>query len=1016
MDALCGAAYGLVKIPRNTDSTGLIVVACKDLKLRAYDIEGTPVWTSSDLYGSNIDKDFSVNVSFADFNNDGFPEVYVRNKIYDATNGQLLGTASGGTNTGSAWAHWSHNTATQWQLSAPIAADVTGDQRLELILGNEIYDVNITSRASTVNPVTRIRMKTPPAGVVQDGHTQVADFNNDGRPDIFISNRTEEGISATVHAYVWDVYNDTVSKPISIATNMSGKSIPLIADMDNDGKLEVLIQCGVAADVTPGNGTTFRYRCYEYDSNTKSFSFVWDFAPSEDSYSNTATLFNFNLDGENEILLTDQSHVRILNAKTGSEISVLAFTENTFMQYPVIADVDADGSADLVAVGSDRLNIFKSSTAMSWAPARKVWNQYMYNAVNINEDLTVPAIQFNPATILPGIDGLLGTNDDVRPYNNFLQQQTVLNTRGTPLWLTPDAKFVGTPVVTYYGDGDSLVISAELTNIGDASLIAPFYIAAYKNSVTAVNKMTTDSAMIALNVDEIMPTTLTIRNFSSYTSLTKIIVRINDKGGAAYVQQECEDNNNTFEYNSVRLPKAANDTVATLINTEITKDVKFNDTIPADCPSPVLAIAVVPTKGVASPVGDQIKYTPQTGFYGVDSLVYRLTCTTDKTEAKVYIVVNKPKKDAYIDCPGTDVTVEFEDINNVEYKWYASETASMQNGATLNTHTCAAPSEWWIEAQYKGKTVKPRFKVTVNAYLELKAGSIGKDDTICYNTVPESFNNVSSANGGYGTTVYQWQYSENNGANWNDVIGTTATSEVYVPTDKLTQTTWYRRKATNDCGTVHTDSVTITVYPQALENYSDFRIRVCPDAGMSINLSKYIDTLAVTSLQWKSVSPSIPIDPTTGMIATDNFNPYASVYTFAYTVDNLCISKPNERKVYLERLKSGRMRSLRDTVAVCYKLAESLQLNQLFGIEAAGTWSFDSSTDVTPYVTRLTSPVYNGAVVMNGKAIYENIPHDCTYHGVLTNRVRVTYTTDSSSCLKGKSYTITIILTPDITE
>jgi hypothetical protein len=185
---------------------------------------------------------------------------------------------------------------------------------------------------------------------------------------------------------------------------------------------------------------------------------------------------------------------------------------------------------------------------------------------------------------------------------------------------------------------------------------------------------------------------------------------------------------------------------------------------------------------------------------------------------------------------------------------------------------------------------------------------------------------------------------------------------------------------------------------------------------VSINLSKYIDTLAVTSLQWKSVSPSIPIDPTTGTIAADKFNPYTSVYTLTYTVDNPCISKPIERKVYLDRLRSGRMRPLRDTVAICYKLAERLQLNQLFGIEAAGTWSFNSSTDVTPYITHSTSPKYNGAVVMNGKAIYENISHDYTYHGVLTNRVMVTYTSGSSSCLKGKSYTITIILTPDITE
>ena len=78
------AAYGLVKL---SNQKGLIVVASFDYKLRAYDITSSnlniPYWESDVNFGSNFG-DWAVNVSFADFNSDGHPEVYVRNKIYNA--------------------------------------------------------------------------------------------------------------------------------------------------------------------------------------------------------------------------------------------------------------------------------------------------------------------------------------------------------------------------------------------------------------------------------------------------------------------------------------------------------------------------------------------------------------------------------------------------------------------------------------------------------------------------------------------------------------------------------------------------------------------------------------------------------------------------------------------------------------------------------------------------------------------------------------------------------------------
>jgi hypothetical protein len=896
-------------------------------------------------------------------------------------------------------------------LSSPVAANVTGDERLELILGNEIYEVNITDRTSSSNQIIMTKTISPPNEVVQDGHTQLADFNNDGHLDVFISNRTGYLQSATVHAYIWDVYNDTVSLPLSIPTSHSGKSFPLIADVNKNGKLDILIQCGV-------QGSDKKYMCYEYDSDEKSFTFLWDFKPSEDSFSNTATLFDFNMDGNNEVLLTDQVNIRIIEAETGDPMSALPFSENTFMQYPVIADVDYDGSSEIVAVGSNQLNIFKSSTSMLWAPSRRVWNQYAYNAVNVNEDLTIPRYPLDPATVFPGIDGQIGTEDDVRPYNNFLQQQTVLNTNGNPFWPAPDTKLAETPVFNYYGYGDSLVISVNVTNIGDAALIAPFYVSAYKDAVSVGNDMATDSSMTSLNVADTVSMTITVRNLSSYLPIDNIIIRINDRGLAEYVQPECEDDNNDYEYPHSILLIVRNDSVAILYNSDTTVNVKLNDLIPSNCSAVIPSIPLAPSIGAAEIAHDSIKYTVDNDSYGVDSLVYRLTCTSQdtvsKAEAKVYIIVSKPLSDSYIDCIDSTVKAGFEHIDDVEYYWYTSETeVTASSGSPSDTRECTAPSEWWVEVRYRGNAVMPRFKVAIDAYPALTAGSIAADQTICSGKIPETFTSQYPAAGGdVPIDSYLWQYRTGESA-WTTVPG--ATSNEYTPAAAPAVTTYYRRGAKNGCGTVYTDSVTVTVLSTSLFNYPDIRIRICPDPDKNVNLSKYIDTVSLKSVQWTSVSPHVPIsDPDGAGIISTNSLKTSTVYTFTYIAGNDC-AENIQRKFYLETLKPERMRPLRDTIVICYEYAEAIQLNQLFGIEAGGEWSFEP--DVTSYITKSSSPSSNyfGAVVMNGKAIYLGAVPAYTYHGVTeAKRVKVTYTPANDSCLAGNPYSIVIILTPDI--
>ena len=474
--AFDAAAYGLVKLP---NQKGLIVVACYDYKLRAYDITSaspeTPYWISDVDFGVSY-ADWAVNVSFADFNCDGHPEVYVRNKIYNAETGVLLASANS-QNTGSSFAHWTHNT--NYKLSSPYAADVTGGNELELILGNEVYSVSINNiNGQSGNSITLAKQITPPGGATADGHAQVADFNSDGYLDIFISVRSTHSSYGTVYGYVWDIHNDTVSNPIVIQTSWSGKSFATIADIDNDGLLEVLIQSGV-------QGSSEKFRAYKYDPSSMSFSLMWGFAPNEDSFSNAITAFDFNQDGILELLICDQSMVRIVNGSGISHITHIdtipvytmnsfPFSETTIMQYPVIVDVDADGSAEFVSVGSSRLNFFKSSTT-PWAPARKVWNQYLYNVTNVNENLTIPQHLFNNATPFTDPQGVVRT-----PFNNFLQQATSIDQYGRPFYAVPDVAM--NQSASSQMVGDSLVLQFSYCNLGDNILNAPYPVTVFLNA------------------------------------------------------------------------------------------------------------------------------------------------------------------------------------------------------------------------------------------------------------------------------------------------------------------------------------------------------------------------------------------------------------------------------------------------------------------------------------------------------------------------------------------------------
>ena len=432
-----------------TEKVLIFMVGKADNKLYAYDARtasSTPVWVSNQpinllspqSYNEGV---FSTAINIADFDGDGTAEVYVGDKIYAAESGILLCEAPSGAMKAANTYNNAYGNRPCFQQHS-IAADVVGDSNLELCLASQVFSVNIVSRQNhyqnSLTLVSSLDYQNPSIWA-RDGKTIVADIDQDGLLDIIYYDANDfrglqivawnprSGNSIAYGGYRINVYNSAFL------------SLPLVANIDNTTDLEIV------------QISDSRISAYRLNRTTQQFDIVYTLTVNDPSSGTGITVFDFNQDGIGELVYRDETQLRILNTTpNGSFIDKATFTvhSGTGFEYPVVADVDNDNQAEIVISGADTdfpeynrysgsIRIYKSGGA-AWAPARNVWNQYGYNVVNINKDLTVPSVQFNPATLFAGADNQMNTADDIRPFNAFLQQQTSIYKNGTSFWKLPE--------------------------------------------------------------------------------------------------------------------------------------------------------------------------------------------------------------------------------------------------------------------------------------------------------------------------------------------------------------------------------------------------------------------------------------------------------------------------------------------------------------------------------------------------------------------------------------------------
>ena len=407
----------------------------------------------------------------ADMDGDGKAEIYIRDRIYAAETGALLATGNG-----------------NWDLditAGPVAVDVVGDDKMELVCGTKIYSIpdlsnrspatpanlSLVSDMNTIDPNVQafVKLAIDPVEYGVDTHsmTSVADIDRDGNMDVVISGALGS-VSGPTAVFYWNVAKGTVSyyvptDPLYANGWPWGTGRVNLGDANGDGKTDL----------------TFMAGSYLHSLTTDDAGNLVPLWPQprqvNDSRSGvlTVSIYDFDNDGNPEVVYRDSQELAVIDGATGqNKLWSAVCQSHTYTEGVVIADVNGDGATDICvpcntnnsfnindpiqqqALGQFRLYF---SSGNEWLPTRKVWNQPGYFVVNVNDDLTLPFPQLDQNLVFGDGDCANGLPGPQMPMNVFLNQVPFLSANGCPVYPAPDLSFAGdnpdNPGVDEDGDG-----------------------------------------------------------------------------------------------------------------------------------------------------------------------------------------------------------------------------------------------------------------------------------------------------------------------------------------------------------------------------------------------------------------------------------------------------------------------------------------------------------------------------------------------------------------------------------
>lgn len=438
--------------------------------------------------------------NITDFNKDGVPELYLGNEILNSLNGKTLAFGNEGKG-----GNLKGGSITLCRESHSIAAELLPSDGIELAAGNTVYQIQLNNLDGTSgNSMSPIIAPDP----VKDGFTSVGDINGDGKLDIIVvrDNNYDDGGGI----WVWDPRTLEI-----LASAPAGENggVAFLGDIDGDRLPEI------------GMTFSFELRMYRYDG-TNQLQLLYSIPTTDESGLTGITMFDFNQDGKQELIYRDQTDLRIIEGSTGNIIALTPLKSLTWMEHPIVADVDNDGEAEILVNGYEdennielRIYCFESAPP-PWAPARSVWNQYGYHVTNVNDDLTIPRQQQNQAAHLEGHENCLRPTCPA-PYNAFLAQATYRTQEGCVQFPAVD---LAIEIIGMDCTPDSLEVCVEVQRLGSRPVTDTIGIAIYPSNPTILSSQPIITTSLVFNDSSKIDTIcITVANMFSTDSLYLII-------------------------------------------------------------------------------------------------------------------------------------------------------------------------------------------------------------------------------------------------------------------------------------------------------------------------------------------------------------------------------------------------------------------------------------------------------------------------------------------------------------
>ncbi len=479
----------------------------------AFHADGSSFWSQLDTTKVHCGYE---SPAIGDVDQDGSPEVLVGFTLLDGKTGAIKKEL---------------DPATSWGLHIPGLSDLDGDGKLDITDGQRAY-------RATGEVLWDLRMG---ANAIPQGYHAIGDFDKDGKPEVVVVSSSNHTLSvvrydpaepggAKVIRRAIDINNGISTAMFCNAASEYGGGPPTIADFNGDGTPDVGAAGAVGYVVMDGAKIV--------DPNVPDNGLILWFKTTHDCSSAVtgSSVFDFNGDGKAEVIYSDEYHLWMYDGASGTNlIPSTCNTTGTLWEYPLVADVDNDGQADIVVAsnaygitcpddGTKQSGIrILGSASGTWVRTRRVWNQHTYHVSNVGEDNTIPMMeQANWTT--PGL-------------NNYRQ-----NRQPGSEFSAPDAVVTVSPKCF---DGFGLI--ARVQNLGSASLPAGIKVGFYYSAApgTKLGEAFTQKTLYPAEAENV---TLALPNAPvDVTSGKEKVFVVVDDGMPPHVWHECRTDNNVSE-------------------------------------------------------------------------------------------------------------------------------------------------------------------------------------------------------------------------------------------------------------------------------------------------------------------------------------------------------------------------------------------------------------------------------------------------------------------------------------